>query len=329
MLKPNSTMHMCNPTRWPWLAPLVVLLMLILPATALADPPEPGYAGPEKCAECHSAETEAWVNSPHAKAMAHIDESLQSVCDDPTAVEECTCLSCHTTDFNPADYTYAYGGVSCEACHGPYVEGHPQNGTMQLTVDSSTCRNCHQETHEQWEASPHAEAGVQCIGCHLSHSQDFRLTDEALCGACHRDRLEDFAHTAHETASVSCTDCHLSSVAGADGAELASASEFIGHDEPPSHSFTVVSSEACVACHGQTIHEVAPREELTQVANAQLLAMAERVPQLAAELEEQEQANKSLQVMTLVSLGLGLGIGGMLGIVFMLALGYIAQRRPK
>jgi hypothetical protein len=33
--------------------------------------------------------------------------------------------------------------------------------------------------------------------------------------------------------------------------------------------------------------------------------------------------------MTVVSLGLGLGIGGMLGIVFMLALGYIIQRRPK
>jgi hypothetical protein len=116
---------------------------------------------------------------------------------------------------------------------------------------------------------------------------------------------------------------------GADSAELASTSEFIGHSGAPSHSFTVVSSEACVACHGQTIHEVAQREKPTQVANAELLAMAERAPELVAELEVQQQANKSLQVMTVVSLGLGLGIGGMLGIVFMLALGYIIQRRPK
>ena len=131
MLQPNTTMRTRGPTRWRWLAPLVGLLMLILPATALANPPEPGYEGPEKCAECHSAETGAWMNSPHAKAMAHLDESLQSVCDQDIGAEGCTCLSCHTTDFNPADYTYAYGGVSCEACHGPYVEGHPKNGMMK------------------------------------------------------------------------------------------------------------------------------------------------------------------------------------------------------
>jgi hypothetical protein len=330
MLKPNIVMRTCSPTRLSRIACLVLLLVLILPATALADPPEPGYQGPEKCAECHSAETEAWINSPHAKAMAHIDESLQAACDQDVQNENCTCLGCHTTDFNPIDYTYAYGGVSCEACHGPYVEGHPKNGIMQLDVDSSTCRDCHLETHKQWQDSPHAEAGVQCIGCHLSHSQNFRLTDEALCGACHRDRLEDFAHTTHETASVSCTDCHLSSpMTGADATALVSASEFTGRPEVPSHSFTVVTSEACVACHGQSIHQMKASAGPTQVANIELLAMADHAPELVAELEAQEQANKSLQVMTLVSLGLGLGIGGMLGIVFMLVLGYITQRRDR
>ena len=308
---------------------LVVLLGLILPATALAAPPEPGYAGPEKCAECHSAETEAWQQSVHARALTNLDESVQSACSQQARSAECTCLACHTTDFDPVKHTYAHAGVTCEACHGPYVEGHPQNGVMQLDADSSVCSNCHAETHKQWQTSLHAEAGVQCIGCHLSHSQDFRLSDEALCGACHRDRLEDFSHTAHENAQVGCTDCHLSSVPPDEAAALASADQSIGGGAAPSHSFTVVSSQACVGCHGQTIHDQMPISELTQAANVRLLTLADQAPELATQLEAAQDAIKSLRVMSLVSLGLGMGVGGMLGIVFMLVVGYVIQGRAK
>jgi hypothetical protein len=336
MLKSNTRMRIGGLASLHVLVCLVVLLSLGAPAIALAGPPEPSYQGPEKCAECHAAETEAWENSPHAHAMANIDETLQSACESDVAGQECTCLTCHTTDFDPATYSYTYGGVSCEACHGPYVEGHPQNGVMQLDVDSSTCADCHVDTYQQWQASPHAVAGVQCIGCHLSHSQDFRLTDEALCGSCHKTQVEDFAHTAHESADVSCTDCHLSSThAPSDGTSapdtmtLVSTGQPVGRPEAPSHLFTVVSSEACVNCHGQTIHELMPGDTATQAASTELLAMVDQVPQLTAQLETQEKTNKSLQVMTLVSLGLGMGIGGMLGIVFMLVVGYITQGRAK
>ncbi len=308
---------------------LVVLPGLLLPATVFAGPPDPSYQGPEKCAECHSAETEAWQDSPHAQAMANIAESAHVACGEDVETGECACLGCHTTDFDPIERTYAYGGVSCEACHGPYVEGHPKEGVMHLDVDSSICSDCHAETYKQWQDSHHAQAGVQCIGCHLSHSQDFRLTDEALCGACHRDRLEDFAHTAHESSEVGCTDCHLSSPTAQETATLVSTNAAIGPPAAPSHSFTVVSSQACVGCHGQTIHEMVPHEDSTQVANVQLLAMADRAPELAAELKAAEQTNKSLRVTALVSLGLGMGIGGMLGIIFMLVVGYVVQGRAK
>jgi hypothetical protein len=336
MLKSNTCVRVGSLTSLHLFVCLVVLLSLGAPATALAGPPEPSYQGPEKCAECHAAETEAWKNSPHAHAMAHIDETQQAACESDVGGEECTCLTCHTTDFNPATYSYAYGGVSCESCHGPYVEGHPQNGVMQLDVDSSTCANCHAETYQQWQDSPHAAAGVQCIGCHLSHSQDFRLTDEALCGSCHSSQVEDFAHTVHESADVTCTDCHLSSThaapegtTGSDGMTLVSTEPSMGRPEAPSHSFSVVTSEACVNCHGQTIHELMPGDTTTQAASTELLAMADQVPQLTAQLETQEKTTKSLQVMTLVSLGLGMGIGGMLGIIFMLVIGYITQGRAK
>lgn len=307
----------------------VVLPGLLLPATVIAGPPDPGYQGPEMCAECHSVEAEAWKDSPHARAMTNLDESVHVACGEYPEAGDCSCLGCHTTDFDPVKRTYAYGGVSCEACHGPYVEGHPKDGVMHLDVDSSICSDCHAETHQQWQNSLHAQAGVQCIGCHLSHSQDFRLTDEALCGACHRDRLEDFAHTAHENSEVGCTDCHLSSPAAQETAALVSANVSTGPPAAPSHSFTVVSSQACVGCHGQTIHEVVPRDDLTQVANVQLLAMADRAPELAAQLKAAEQTNRSLRVTALVSLGLGMGIGGMLGIVFMLIIGYVVQGRAK
>jgi hypothetical protein len=307
---------------------LVVLLGPVPPTTVLAGPPEPPYKGPEKCAECHSAETEAWQNSPHAKAMADIEAAMPSACSEEAATD-CTCLACHTTDFDPVKRTYVYGGVSCEACHGPYVESHPKDGIMHLDVDSSVCSDCHVDTYQQWQESHHAQAGVQCIGCHLSHSQDFRLTDEALCGACHGERLEDFAHTAHETAGIGCTDCHLSSSPVDETAALASADKSVGRGTVASHRFTVVSSQACVGCHGQTIHEETAGAALSQVANVRLLAMADRAPELAAELEVAEKANKALKVMTLVGVGLGMGVGVMLGIVLMLVVGYVTQGRAQ
>jgi hypothetical protein len=50
---------------------------------------------------------------------------------------------------------------------------------------------------------------------------------------------------------------------------------------------------------------------------------------LAAKLDDAQQTNKSLMTMAPVSLGLGMGIGGMLGIVFMLVIGYINQRMTQ
>ena len=308
---------------------LVMVLALSMPTAILAAPPDPGHEGPEQCADCHSAEMDAWQDSPHAQAMHDIDEALMLACDEGLDNAECACLGCHTTDFNPEARTYGYGGVSCQACHGLYVEGHPKDGVMNLDVDSSICRDCHTETHQQWEDSLHAEVGVQCIGCHLSHSQDFRLTDEALCGACHDDHLDDYAHTAHQGADVGCTDCHLSSAPAHETAALASADQSIGRSMAPSHRFTVVSSQACVGCHGKTIHKDMAGGDLTQVANVRLLAMADRAPELAAQLGAAERTIKSLRVMTVVGLGLGMGIGAMLGIVFMLVVGYITQGRAK
>ena len=270
---------------------LTVLFCLVLPAAALAGPPAP--AGAEACAECHEAKTEAWQNSPHAKASN----------------------------------TNGVIGATCEDCHGAYIEGHPEEGVMRLTVDSSVCEDCHMNTFKQWKGSIHSQAGVQCIGCHMSHSQEFRLTDEVLCASCHRDRLEVSTHTARGVASAaSCTDCHLSSATVTSDIAMTSANLDCGV-LAPSHDFTGVSSRDCVSCHGSDVHTMFPGTE--QVIDTQLLAMADRVPELATKLETTEQTSKTLRIMVPISLGIGLGIGGMLGIAFMLVVGYINQRRTK
>jgi nitrate/TMAO reductase-like tetraheme cytochrome c subunit len=262
----------------------LLLILVALPAGVDAAPP----VGAETCAECHIEETEAWQDSPHAHAV---------------------------------DAEAGVLGATCEDCHGLYVEDHPETDVMQLSVDSSACQDCHTSTFQQWGQSIHAQNGVQCIGCHLSHSQEFRLSDEALCAACHRERLD----TAHAQSNVSCIDCHLSSTNRHQEVELASAGESSAGVPVASHDFTAVLSKDCMSCHGQDVH----REDMAQVSYVSSSASPECQPELIAKLEATERTNKSLQTMTPISLGVGIGIGGMLGIIFMLVVGYINQNRGQ
>jgi hypothetical protein len=268
---------------------LLVLFGLVLPMATLAAPPLP--VGAEKCAGCHTEETAAWLDSPHAKAANN---------DLP--------------------------GATCEACHGSYVEGHAREGIMQLTVDSSGCADCHVKTFGQWIGTTHAQAGVQCIGCHLSHSQELRLTDERLCASCHRNRTEDFFHTAHYAAKVTCTNCHLASPTSQEIATVSTSTEASATlgVPAPSHDFTAISSQVCITCHKQDVYATSDN-----VTREQLLALVNQVPTLSAQLDRARQTNKSLQTMTFASLGLGIAVGGMLGIIFTLIVGYVSQRRVK
>jgi hypothetical protein len=296
-------------------ASLLVLLCLVLPVTAWASP---GPADAEPCAQCHPAEAAAWQDSPHAQALVNIDAELKATGD------QSACLSCHTTGLDDTG-VYDHAGVTCEACHGLYEPNHPGSGTMRLSVDSSPCQNCHAATYEEWTKTVHAQSGVQCIGCHQAHTQQTRQSDDALCGSCHRERLHDFEHTAHENANVACADCHLPAAAAFDtnvGLGLG------GSRNAPAHSFAV-ASQTCSGCHATSIHIKAPGEVLNQTDETRLAATSERVRELAYELEDVKQDNRSLQTVALVSLGLGLGVGGMLGIIFVAVVGLLNQRKAE
>lgn len=294
---------------------LALLLVLALPMAAQAGEAQPQEAGPQQCALCHLAEAQEWQNSPHAQAIEALDhDALVNECN-ASAGEDCTCLRCHTTNFDPTTQTFSQQGVTCEACHGPYVEGHPENGVMQLDVDSSVCSNCHTETHKAWEQTPHAQAGVQCIGCHRSHSQDLRLKDEALCASCHRDQLQDYGHAAHMRTGVDCVDCHAKPPLAKVDARTASQPTALS-----THQFSV-DTQVCTECHQEMFQE-----------DTQLVVAQSATPPLAASAAADvvaAQANqRRLQGVTALSFGLGLGIGGMAGIIFVLVIGFVlAQQR--
>jgi hypothetical protein len=266
---------------------LAILLGLLLPTMTLANPPDSEGAG--TCVKCHEQETDAWRDSPHAKAVSATDQAV---------------------------------GAGCESCHGSYTVNHPKDGLMRLNIDSSICEDCHSSTFSQWEDTKHADAGVQCIGCHLSHSQKFRLSDEKLCVSCHRDQIEEAFHVAHATDNILCTDCHVSSTPQ----KLGSAPDAANF--APNHDFANVASEPCVECHRQSINAQSHLVSgISWENNQELLAERDRASNLAAKLETTQQENKSLESMVPISLGLGMGIGVMLGVILVLVIGYVNQRR--
>jgi hypothetical protein len=277
-----------------FLAALISLLCLAATGPAFAElppelPPELPAVVDEvgTCVSCHPAEYEHWLNSTHA--------------------------------FVPSDSGEPY--ASCESCHGEYVYGHPQNGVVQIRVDSSMCSDCHAETVEQWEGTIHAEANVQCISCHMAHSQDLRLTDDRLCQSCHTGPKEDSFHTVHWYNDVSCTTCHMSpnrlmGVMVMNGDGIADLGSLIN----PTHDFTAVSSAQCLDCHRESVFNPDQRSGSREVMITELRKEQNRSAELTARLHDARKTTQNWQIMTPVSLGMGVGIGGVLGIAFMLFL---------
>lgn len=282
---------------------LALVIVLALSQVAFAQGPAPTYKGPDQCAACHPDEARAWQNSTHAKATSAVPPDADRAC-----------LRCHTTAFDASDGTCAYKDVECEACHGPYAEGHPRSTVMKLPSDSSVCQECHAKTYEQWQATPHAALNVQCIGCHDAHGQNLRLAKDQLCTSCHRAKLESFPHSEHDRLGIECTVCHVP-VRQSGHAQLIQASS--KGSNAPDHTFAP-PAESCVGCHAQGSVPMTAGETRSDPAQV-----------LADQLEVAEQENNTLRNLAIVTLGVGLGIGGVLGVVAILLIGYIAQRRGK
>ena len=240
---------------------------------------------------CHSPEKESWQMSPHGQLTAE---------GEPVA--------------------------TCATCHGEYVDGHPEKGMIPLATDSSACTNCHKQTAEEWKGTVHAEAGIQCISCHLSHTQDLRVTSDQVCETCHRDSVQDPLHTAHWLGEAGCTSCHMASgtassshgttqsVASSDPSAAVAAMV----PNAPKHDFVSVSSAKCLECHSKDVTVLDGPIQTDYVVRNDLMQTANQVPELRAELASAQQVNRALSLWQPVSLGMGMGIGGILGIAFVL-----------
>ncbi|MCO6450894.1 MAG: hypothetical protein J5I90_08935 [Caldilineales bacterium] len=220
------------------------------------------------------------------------------------------CATCHWSEDGQWQHSpHGLNNVACEDCHGPYVEGHPDEGMMKLTSDGSQCRACHSDTEAQWEESQHAKSGINCTNCHVAHSQTTRLASERLCLACHEGETEHaFDTSAHSVAGVTCVECHLAEPTGA-------------LSKHASHDFIAVSPQLCLDCHVDSIHAPASVSKTQSTAKAAIVTQNEQVQNLAKQLEETKGSNTTLKALTIVMLGVGLGVGVMFGLIFMLVIG--------
>jgi len=112
-----------------------------------------GYAGVQKCAECHAPIAAWWEKTGHAAAWETLKQAGHRY--DPD------CLGCHTTGDPKKLPSVALKGVQCEACHLPWSQ-HSQydNGTRhEKDVDwQPICTRCHnKERSPDFSLAPRLE----------------------------------------------------------------------------------------------------------------------------------------------------------------------------
>jgi predicted CXXCH cytochrome family protein len=269
------------------------------------------YAGPQACEGCHEDIYDTWQSTRHAEAFS--SPIFQR--DWQAEGSDFTCLECHTTGYDLTKSSYSHEGVTCESCHGPFQPGHPQT-LMPQTPDAELCSRCHKTTTDEWLASPHANANIQCQACHNPHSQTPRadsVTD--LCINCHKDMQDTFAHGTHAEAGLECSNCHMFTAPRTGDAIMGLV--------PTGHTFTV-GSEACIGCHQDTVH--------TRDTIVRLSGQAEGVQEVDTEtlkqqISEQLMTIQELEGQSSVRLYTGLIQGAIVGLIIGGVAAWIVSKR--
>ena len=153
------------------------------------------------------------------------------------------CVSCHTTGYNTAGNqdslpglvgTWAMDGIQCEECHGPgsLHMTNPKGIAMKISLDSETCRQCHESSSEPIAAHegfidfsdqssdlfPGKHTVLNCITCHDPHSGVVQLaktkaqTTQVKCQDCHFQEAQYQKNLKHVSMGLSCTQCHMADV---------------------------------------------------------------------------------------------------------------------
>jgi DmsE family decaheme c-type cytochrome len=209
------------------------------PATAQVKDTNPAdYVGSDTCATCHDEVAKKFDENPHMKIALQHGKS----------------------------------GATCESCHGAgkgHVDGggditkifNPSKATPKEVTAS--CQGCHAGAHPNFDRSPHAKAGVSCLGCHDIHaSKDeplLKAAQPALCYQCHNDVKPFFDMPFHHKVNeglVKCGDCHdVHGTFGNNNIKSTADQNAICtkcHMEnrgPFVYEHVPVKAEGCMACH--------------------------------------------------------------------------------
>jgi formate-dependent nitrite reductase cytochrome c552 subunit len=279
------------------------LLAVIRPVSAApAERPSyqvPGYAGSQSCAQCHENIHTEWIGTRHAQAF-----SAPIFQRDWTQLgSQASCLECHTTGFDTQTGKYAEEGVTCEACHGPFQPDHPQS-PMPITPNADLCGTCHKTTTDEWRASVHGQQGIQCQSCHDPHSQTPKADSVTeLCTTCHQEPGDSFTHSTHANAGLECSNCHMYTNPRVDDPIMGLV--------PTGHTFTV-GSDACIACHQDTVHT---RDEIVKLTGEVSQLQTVDTATLEQTVQSQEQQIADLETQSANRLYIGLAQGAIVGLL--------------
>lgn len=269
-----------------------------------------GYAGSQSCAPCHKDIHTAWQTTRHALAF-----SAPIFQRDWTELgKQVSCLECHTTGFNANSGSYVEAGVTCESCHGPFQPTHPES-PMPITPNADLCGQCHKTTTDEWRASVHGQQGIQCQACHNPHSQTPKADSvTALCTTCHQDRGSSFTHSTHANAGLECSNCHMFT--------SPRTNDPIEGLVPTGHTFTV-GSDACIACHQDTVHS---RNEIVKLSGEVAQLETADTATLQQQVQTQEQQINSLKTQSTNRLYIGLVQGAIVGLLTGGAAAWVVSR---
>jgi len=255
------------------------------------------FEAPENCSECHAQEYRDWLTSSHANAS--LNEEFQQVYaenDQPGY-----CLRCHASGYDPSEESYQYDGVICGNCHSISEGAEHPPAPINIARDPAICGTCHSGGHasvyEEWLASEHEDAGVDCVDCHTAHTNTLLLDDvNSTCGDCHANALDDEVHMGE---NMICTDCHMTPRQSVDDPTLLT---LTGHS-------MAIDPGVCADCHGST-------HQLTATGND--YENSETIVVLENEIKHLEELSDE-------NLSAGL-LGGAIGVLILLGLIYLVLR---
>lgn len=143
----------------------------------------PFYQGPQKCAECHKAESDVWSQTKHFKSFAEIHRKpevkaiITAAGGDANMRRNDTCVNCHYTmsqadaDAKPA----ASAGPSCESCHGASSDWfaiHNDFGGPSAKKETETAAHKADRIQKAvaagmiWPETMLYDVATNCLACH-------------------------------------------------------------------------------------------------------------------------------------------------------------------